>query len=192
MTVPKEVWCGIIKDLAKDADAALVAKYMGAEILKRAPKFFGKLRLTRFLHCFSRLEYVFPEVDWKEVSVAELGDAAAEALQTLPESEATPAAEENFFVDNVDEVIAEQKNGGQFLLDKMAESAKVRKFNLDVLSGFNKREAVNSLTECTHPDEHVESIAAKEYPGGCVLWCDLCGAWRDDEEPEWHVPEKQK
>ena len=62
-----------------------VPRDMGTEILKRAPKFFDKLRLTQFLHCFSRLEYVFPEVDWKEVSVAELADAVAQALQLLPE-----------------------------------------------------------------------------------------------------------
>lgn len=57
----------------------------GEEILKRAPKFFNKDRLTRFLHAFSRLEYVFPEIDWNEVSVAELDEAASAALQALPE-----------------------------------------------------------------------------------------------------------
>lgn len=83
--VPDEVWCGVIKDLAKDADAAVVAEHMGKEILARAPKFFGKDRLTRFLHAISRLEYVFPEIDWNEVSVRELDEAASAALQALPE-----------------------------------------------------------------------------------------------------------
>ena len=55
----------------------------GKEILKRAPKFFGETRLKRFIHCLDKLGYVFPEIDWNDVSVEEVGNAAAEALQEV-------------------------------------------------------------------------------------------------------------
>lgn len=44
---------------------------------------------------------------------------------------------------------------------------------------------------CEHPDEYVECIANLEYPGGTISWCRRCGAWKDDEECEWHTPERK-
>lgn len=41
---------------------------------------------------------------------------------------------------------------------------------------------------CEHKESDVEYIAQQEYPGGGVLWCSRCGAWRDDEGGEWHTP----
>jgi hypothetical protein len=52
----------------------------GKEILKRAPIFFDVVRLKHFGHCIDGLEYVFPEVDWKSVSVDALHGAIGQAL----------------------------------------------------------------------------------------------------------------
>lgn len=59
----------------------------GEEILKRAPGFFSEGRLKRFQHCFDRLEYVFPEIDWKDVSVEELREAVAQAVMEVADGD---------------------------------------------------------------------------------------------------------
>lgn len=44
---------------------------------------------------------------------------------------------------------------------------------------------------CEHPKENVECIANLEYPGGSISWCKNCGAWKDDELCEWHLPRRR-
>lgn len=61
-----------------DGDAP---KPTAEEILKRAPKFFHRHKLYAFQHCFDKLEYVFPEIDWSNVSVEELREVLAATVQ---------------------------------------------------------------------------------------------------------------
>lgn len=77
---------GLTRHTFADIVEARVA-HLGAEMLKRAPNFFDKDRLTRFLHAFSKLESMFPELDWDKVSVRQLIRAAEQALQALPKKE---------------------------------------------------------------------------------------------------------
>jgi hypothetical protein len=60
--------------------------------------------------------------------------------------------------------------------------------NKEEIEKFRK-EWLMALHSCPHPDEHVECIAQMEYPGGSISWCKRCGAWKDDELGEWHLPE---
>lgn len=47
--------------------------------------------------------------------------------------------------------------------------------------------------KCKHPEDKIETIAQKEYPGGAIEWCSVCGAWRDVEDPaDWILPDLAK
>jgi hypothetical protein len=53
--------------------------------------------------------------------------------------------------------------------------------------------AVSYVDESKVACQHTEwgFIAAKEYPGGSVMWCHDCGAWRDDDDPTWQMPKQR-
>jgi hypothetical protein len=70
------------------------------------PAFFDEVRLKRFGHCIGGLEYVFPEVDWKSVSVDALHDAIGQALHARAGEEAVgvmPAKVEEPYVNPLPE-----------------------------------------------------------------------------------------
>ena len=99
-------------------------------------------------------------------------------------------AKEKFFVDNVDEVIAKQAKGsGQFLLDKMAESAKTREFNLNVLTEFNELTAeLNRLRACV--DELVAELnRLRAVEDELRVIKETAQAWLGytGDDPYWHA-----